>query len=214
MFTGLIQYTGKVSAVHQNHNSFQLEITTKLVEERIKVGESIAVNGICLTITAVNKGSILADAMPETVSTTTLKGWHIGREVNLERALTLTDRLDGHIVTGHVDTIGVIKTIQIDEIAYRFIIACEKEFLLQIVKKGSIAIDGVSLTVSNRNTDSFEVSIIPHTYHHTTLASLKVGNTVNIETDIIGKYIYQFICGDTNKNNTRLMDVLIKNGFI
>ncbi|MET3618228.1 riboflavin synthase [Peptoniphilus olsenii] len=161
--------------------------------EDTSLGDSIATNGVCLTVTDIGNNYFEAEVMPETINNTTFKKLQIGSPLNLERALSSTKRLDGHIVQGHVDGVGKIRDIKnmSHDIVYK--ISADEDILKYIVNKGSIALDGISLTVSNVNKNSLEVSIIPTTIKETNLATKKIGDLINIETDIIGRYIYKFL---------------------
>ncbi len=188
--------------------------------EDINIGDSIAVNGVCLTATAFDSSSFVADAMAETLAKTNLNKLAPGDKVNLERALRLGDRLGGHLVTGHVDGVGTIARIERQDIAIVITVNAPIEVLHYIVKKGSITIDGTSLTVVDLTSESFQVSLIPHTAQHTVLGSKKVGDPVNLEADVVGKYIEKFLenrQSSAKVNNTKpenvTMDFLQKHGF-
>lgn len=188
--------------------------------EDINIGDSIAVNGVCLTATAFDSSSFVADAMAETLAKTNLNKLAPGDKVNLERALRLGDRLGGHLVTGHVDGVGTIARIERQDIAIIITVNAPIEVLHYIVKKGSITIDGTSLTVVDLTSESFQVSLIPHTARHTVLGSKKVGDPVNLEADVVGKYIEKFLenrQASAKVNNTKpenvTMDFLQKHGF-
>lgn len=191
MFTGLIQQKGKILRIQKTTRSIKITILPEFIPEDLSVGCSIAVNGICLTVTHIIEKALNFDAMPLTFQHTTMLDWKPNKLVNLEQALLLTQRIEGHFVTGHVDGTGHIISIQRDDIAYRIRINCESNILAQILQKGSVALDGVSLTVATKESRFFEVGIIPHTFKNTTLFNLKTGDKINIETDILGKYILQ-----------------------
>lgn len=192
---------------------YRIKISAKKVLENTNIGDSIATNGVCLTVTEIGSNFYTADIMLETLNSTNFKDLKIGERVNLERALILNKRLDGHIVQGHVDSMGRIINIIKDGNVVVYRISCNSDDLRLIVKKGSIALDGISLTVSNVKEDYFEVSIIPTTIRDTTLAGKKVGDTINIETDIIGKYVDKIL--NLNKSSKSGIDLkfLIENGF-
>jgi len=221
MFTGIIEELGIIKSKEMEMRSCILQIKAKKVLENTKIGDSIAVNGVCLTVR--NKGSDFfeADIMHETLKRSSLDRLKSGDTVNLERALSLSDRLGGHIVTGHVDDIGYIKNITKDSNAIIYEIKADADILSNIVMKGSVTLDGISLTVSNVYANSFEVSTIPHTRDGTNLSYKKIGNTINIETDIIGKYIKKFMQNisekearkEDKKENTITLDFLMQNGF-
>jgi riboflavin synthase len=189
MFTGIIEETGIVKSITHGSTSSQLTIEAKLVIGDSKVGDSINTNGVCLTVTAFGPGVFTVDVMPETIRRTNFSTLRPGSRVNLERALRLMDRIGGHLVSGHIDGTGKIIRRWDEGNAVWFMISAEKEILCYIIQKGSVAIDGISLTVTTADTHSFGVSIIPHTQENTTLLQYKSGDTVNIECDIIGKYI-------------------------
>ena len=189
MFTGIIEEIGTVKSIARGTKSFTLEVEAKTVLEDTLVGDSIATNGVCLTVTRMSDGAFCADVMPETVSRTSLSQLQKGSKVNLERALTLQKRLGGHIVSGHVDGTGRISRMYNDDNALWVWIDCDASIMKYIVEKGSITIQGISLTVAKVQTDSFAVSLIPHTQEATTLHSAKVGDIVNLENDVIAKYV-------------------------
>lgn len=219
MFTGIIEEVGKVVSISRHGSTIKIEIGANVVLRDTKIGDSIATNGICLTVTDITGSSFFADAMPETVSTTALKTLKNGSKVNLERALMLTSRLGGHIVTGHVDGTGIISEIKKDENAILLNVSTSPEILRYIVHKGSITIDGVSLTVIDVTESYFSVSVIPHTQTATTLTSKTVGGIVNLENDILGRYVEKLLRADTSTGlqkteNSRLtMEFLQENGF-
>lgn len=206
MFTGIIEETGKIL-----EKDSKFKISCSLILEDIKIGDSIAVNGVCLTVTDYNSNSFTADVMNETISKTNLKTTNIGDAVNLERAMSAKGRFGGHIVSGHIDGTGTIKSIKNDGIALWFTIATNKEILKYIVNKGSVAIDGISLTVAYVDDICFKVSVIPHTLNNTNIIHKKIGDTVNLENDIIGKYVDKFT--QTNNNTGITEEFLMKNGF-
>ena len=183
--------------------------------EDIKIGDSICTNGVCLTVTSFDNSSFSADVMPETMDRTSFKHLKVNDPVNIERAMPANGRFGGHIVSGHIDGTGIITKMTRDDRAVRITIQTNPEITRGIVEKGSIAIDGISLTVTDVSYDKFGVSIIEHTQNMTTLSRKKVGDTVNLENDIIGKYIEKFIGVKTeNSNNDReLLDLLMENGF-
>jgi len=219
MFTGLIEEIGKITAIRKGKNSYQFSIKAQKVLMETQIGDSICSNGACLTVTSKNSNEFTVDVMSETVEKTNFSALKIGSLVNLERALRLSDRLGGHMVSGHIDGIGKIKSIEKDDIAWRIKISAASSLLLQMIDKGSIAIDGISLTIIKVDTDYFETSIIPHTAQETTLLQKKVNDTVNLETDMIGKYINRFVnqSQTPTKNQSKSsvdMDFLAKNGFL
>lgn len=215
MFTGIIEEIGYVKRINQQSRSAQIEIKADKVLGDVAVGDSIAVNGVCLTVVAFDSQHFTADVMPETVSKTNLRELKPGSPVNLERALQLGGRLGGHIVQGHVDAIGTIVEKQILEIAIIYRIATEPELLQYVVPKGSVAIDGVSLTVVDVFQDSFTVSLIPHTAHETVLGEKKPGDRVNLESDIIGRYVKHLMNRNHGEERQALnLSFLAEHGFI
>lgn len=211
MFTGIIEETGRVKALHRGAKSFMLEVEASLVTEGTQVGDSIATNGVCLTVTALTGHGFTADVMPETVSRTALGELKPGSPVNLERALSLQSRLGGHIVSGHVDGVGRISDRRQDDTALWLTVECDSRLLRYIVEKGSITVQGVSLTVARVDSRSFAVSLIPHTQHATTLHQARVGDAVNLENDIIAKYVEKLSGAAPSEEG--LMDKLRKYGF-
>ena len=202
MFTGIIEEIGKVKKISLSGNSGSLEISAKTVLEGTKIGDSIAVNGVCLTVTSVSPSSFTADVMAETLRRSSLGSLTSGSSVNLERAMAADGRFGGHIVSGHIDGTGTISTLQKEENAVWISVKTSAEILHLIVEKASIAIDGVSLTVAAVSDSEFSVSIIPHTAKETILLSKKTGDTVNLENDIIGKYVQKLVGnkGDFSEN--------------
>lgn len=211
MFTGLIEEVGSVSVIQRTGNAVRLTINAKKILEDIKTGDSIAVNGICLTATDHGISSFSAEVMHETLDRTSLGRLRPGTPVNLERAMPANGRFGGHIVTGHIDGTGIISKIQKDHIAVWYTIQTSRQIAGYIVEKGSIAIDGISLTVAAADQNSFRVSVIPHTLQQTALAAKKVNDIVNLENDCIGKYIRRFLMPE---NKTQLSkELLLKHGF-
>ena len=188
MFTGIVEETGIVDGLELNSNSALIKIRAEKVLEGTKTGDSIAVNGVCLTVTDIKGSTFTADVMAETMRRTNLGSLKKGQKVNLERAMAADGRFGGHIVSGHIDGTGVISKIRDEQNAKWIYIKAPAGILHLIVQKGSIAIDGISLTVAYLDDESFAVSLIPHTQKETTLASKKTGDTVNLENDIIAKY--------------------------
>jgi len=193
MFTGLVEDTGDIIEIGQKGGSFQIKIKSHLNFTGNDVGASIAVDGVCLTIILVTGTIFTVDVSPETLQRTTIAERKRGDSVNLERALRLSDRVGGHLVTGHVDGVGVMKTIKKMENAILISIATSPETVRYLVEKGSVCLDGVSLTVNDVLGSAFSVSIIPHTAAITTIGKKKTGDRINIETDIIGKYVEKFV---------------------
>lgn len=189
MFTGLVEEVGKIGAVKKGAHSAVLTIRASKILEGIKIGDSISVNGICLTVVAFDRQSFSADVMHETLNRSSLSRLHVGSLVNLERAMPADGRFGGHIVAGHVDGVGTIESITRDDNAVWYKIGAAPEVLRYIIEKGSIAVDGISLTVARVDDRSFSVSVIPHTLSVTALSDRKVGDPVNLENDMIGKYV-------------------------
>ncbi|MBR1404107.1 MAG: riboflavin synthase [Treponema sp.] len=202
MFTGIIEEIGTVKKISLGGKSGSLEIGAKKVLEGTAVGDSIAVNGVCLTVTGMNSSSFTADVMAETVRRSSLGSLSVGSGVNLERAMAANGRFGGHIVSGHIDGTGTISRLVREENAVWVHVKTSAEILRLIVEKGSIAIDGISLTVALVNETEFAVSVIPHTAEETTLLSKKVGDTVNLENDIVGKYVEKLLGGARSAEQT------------
>lgn len=217
MFTGLVEEIGKVKALVMGEVSAEMTITASRVLEDIHIGDSISTNGVCLTVTAFDEKSFSIDVMPETMRSSNLKSLKVGNNVNLERALKVGTRLGGHIVSGHIDGVGIIRQYKQEDNATWVRIEAPNSIMKYIVHKGSVAIDGISLTVAALNTHMFSVSIIPLTRDDTTLLKKKVGDEVNIECDIVGKYIERLMLFKTDKpSNKREIDkaFLEKSGFL
>ena len=196
MFTGLIEEVGTISAVNRHGTIADFTIEARRIAGDIAVGDSLAVNGACLTVTAKDSSTVIAQAVHETLDRTTLGSFRHGTRVNLERALTLGGRLGGHIVQGHVDGTGkLVSRTGADNVLFG--IHHDPGFSRYIVEKGSIAVDGVSLTVTHAKQGEFGISVIPHTLAASTLGGLMVGDMVNLETDIIAKYLEKLAAGDT-----------------
>ncbi len=192
MFTGIIEGLGTVKSLTRAAGGLRMGIEADFSVDKIKIGDSIAVSGACLTLVHFQDNIFEVDVAPETLVKTTLGQAKRGDKVNLERALRLGDRLDGHMVTGHVDGVGVVKARRPLANAMLFVFGVPEALLRYIVQKGSVAVDGISLTVNACKRGAFDVSIIPHTAKMTTMGFKKVGDSVNIETDIIGKYVERF----------------------
>lgn len=199
MFTGIIEEIGQVKTVRRGGRSAVLEISAPLITAGLNIGDSVAVNGVCLTATAISNGDFSADAMPETLRRTTLGGLAPGSRVNLERAMAADGRFGGHIVSGHIDGTARLIALRRDDNAVCCEFAAEPQLLRYIIEKGSVCIDGVSLTVARLTNGGFAVSLIPHTAANTTLGQYRVGDMVNLECDIIGKYVERLLstAGDT-----------------
>lgn len=210
MFTGIIEEIGTIKAIQHGPKSAVLDIQASKVLENTLLGDSISTNGVCLTVVEQTEHSFRVEAMNETLARTNLGTLTQGARVNLERALALGDRLGGHMVSGHIDGTGVIAAMRQDDIAWWVKITCDDKLMRYVIEKGSIAIDGISLTVATVEPQAFEVSIIPHTKDHTTLLSKSIGDTVNLENDLVGKYIERFTMGQTSSMS---LDDLAKKGY-
>lgn len=193
MFTGIVEETGSIRSLRLSGSSGKIAIRAKKVLGGTRIGDSITVNGVCLTVVSLEKDGFTADVMAETVRRTNLGDTKIGEKVNLERAMAADGRFGGHIVAGHIDGTGMIEELRKEENAVWVKIRTTPEILELIVEKGSICIDGISLTVAEVNEKSFQVSVIPHTGEETTLLKKKAGDRVNLENDIVGKYIKKFL---------------------
>ena len=215
MFTGLVEEVGKVLDIVVENNIWIITFDCKQIIKDISIGDSIAVNGVCLTVKEFNDNSFKADAMAETIRKTNLGFLKKDNQVNLERALKMGDRLGGHIVSGHIDGTGIIEGFQEEGDALWISISAPKDILRYIVYKGSVAIDGVSLTVSYIDEEKFKVTIIPHTKEATILIKKNTKDLVNIECDIVGKYIEKFLRPIDFENESKIdRNFLKENGFI
>ncbi len=221
MFTGIIEGLGTITAVKSSGQGRRLSLTADFSLKESHIGDSIAVNGACLTAVTITDRRFTADVSPETLEITTLGTANVGDRVNLERALRFSDRIDGHLVSGHVDGIGVIrdKKVQGNATVIRFEVP--EDLARYMIVKGSVAVDGISLTINACDSRGFEVSIIPHTAGVTTIGAMKIAQTVNIETDMIGKYVERFVgnqpAGTTKtkvKGSALDMQFLAKKGFL
>lgn len=215
MFTGIIEEIGTVRAIANTASGTALRIAAGTVTEGTRVGDSIAVNGVCLTVTACGGGEFTADVMPETVRLTSLAGLRVGARVNLERAMSPSGRLGGHIVSGHVDACGQVVAVDPDGIARRVRIALEPALLKYIARKGSVTLDGVSLTVVDVDARSFAVSLIPQTRSATTLGELRPGSRINVEVDLLARYTERLLAAQTPQHQTKSLSLewLAENGF-
>lgn len=193
MFTGIIEETGTVERIQKGRHSAVLSIRAKKVLEDAKIGDSIAVNGVCLTVTELLSGCFCADVMHETVERSALIRLKSGCHVNLERAMPANGRFGGHIVAGHVDGVGTVTGIRRDDTAVWYEVQAPSRVMRYIVEKGSVAVDGISLTVARTGKEFFSVSAIPHTVAHTVLKERREGDLVNLETDMIGKYVEKLL---------------------
>ena len=219
MFTGLVEEVGTLQGLQTGPKTCILTIGCRKVLEGTEIGDSIMTNGVCLTVTSLGGTYFTADVMNETLSRSDLGDLRPGSPVNLERAMPADGRLGGHIVSGHIDGTGTILSIREDANAVWFTVGADKALLNYVVEKGSIAMDGISLTVAAVTGQSFSVSLIPHTRAVTNLASKKVGDPLNLETDIIGKYVEKFVslrqdrAAEPEKSSGLTMEFLQQNGF-
>jgi riboflavin synthase len=216
MFTGLVEEIGSIKAVKKSEKSSRMTLRASKVLEELKLGDSINTNGVCLTVTEIGTDYFISDVMAETMRRSNLKNLAPGSSINLERALRLGDRLGGHMVSGHIDGTGIIIGLQDEDNAVWITIKTSEVILKYIVEKGSIAIDGVSLTVAYVDKQMFKVSIIPHTKTVTTLLQKKVGDEINLECDVMGKYVERFLMAkeETPPKASIDIDFLGKNGFL
>jgi len=215
MFTGLVEEIGKIQSIAKSTKSAKIMIKANKVIKEAKIGDSISTNGVCLTITECTFNNFTVDVMAETMRRSNLHNLSLGDEVNLERALKVGDRLGGHIVSGHIDGMGTVSNYEKEDNAVWITISTTPEIIRYIVQKGSIAIDGISLTVAYVDEKVFKVSIIPHTKEVTTLLRKKVGDIINLECDIVGKYIEKLFLSKEQLPIKQGMDMnfLSENGF-
>lgn len=209
MFTGIIEEVGTVKSLKHSGGCAVIEISAEKVLGDIHIGDSIAVNGLCLTVTEFCRDSFTSDIMPESIKRSALGKLNRGDKVNLERAMQANGRFGGHIVTGHIDGTGVINKIRKDENAIWYTIKTDSKILRYIIEKGSVAIDGISLTAASVGNTEFGVSVIPHTADNTALLYKHTGSIVNLENDCIGKYIEKLTKNDSGITR----EFLIKYGF-
>ncbi len=210
MFTGLIENVGKLKGIERQTDGLVVEIATAIPTGELAIGDSVACDGACLTVVATTATTFKAELSHETVARTSWKTAAVGRPVNLERALKLGDRLGGHIVSGHIDAVGRVARCNPRGRALDIVIHCEHEILRYIVEKGSIAIDGISLTVNTVDTQGFQITLIPHSQGATTLADKRPGDVVNLEADVLGKYVEKLIMKDGKIDRT----FLAEHGFL
>lgn len=213
MFTGIIEEIGKIKSFKKDTNGATIEVECSLVLEDTKLGDSIAINGVCQTVIELSSNSFKARVSDETLKVTTFENLKSGNIVNLERALTLSSRLGGHIVSGHVDCKGKFTKIEKLTDFYNLEFEIPQEQTKYVVHKGSITINGISLTVAEINQNRFKVAIIPHTFKNTNLKALNIGDNVNIETDILGKYVEKMLSSKDNDSKIS-MSFLQENGFV
>lgn len=214
MFTGIVEELGTVEQVRRGAHSAVLTIRAGTVLEGTNTGDSIAVNGICLTVTALSPTGFSADVMHETLNRSSLAKLRPGTHVNLERAMAANGRFGGHIVAGHVDGVGTVRRVERDDTAVWYTVQAGPDILRYVVEKGSITVDGISLTVAKVTDRDFSISAIPHTVARTVLQERKAGDPVNLETDIIGKYVEKLLQPQTAKQQSKLtMEFLSQHGF-
>ena len=216
MFTGIVEELGTVKTLAVRGDSGELRVKAQKVLADVRLGDSIAVNGVCLTVTSFSAQEFVADVMPETLRKTDLLRLQGGDPVNLERALALGGRLGGHLVSGHIDGVGAIVEKRSEGNAVIFRISAPPEVLRFIIPKGSVAIDGISLTVADVTAETFSISVIPHTASLTTLGSKKEGDPVNLENDMIGKYVERLLSTHHTEGEKAdiSMELLKSNGFL
>ncbi len=221
MFTGIVESLGTIQRIESNGEGKRLHIGCDLNLAQSKIGDSFAVNGACLTAVALGKHDFRVDMAPETVARTTFKQMVAGHRVNIERALRLSDRIDGHLVSGHIDGTGTIASVARKSNAVVVWVEVDPLLAGDMIEKGSVAIDGISLTINQCSETGFEVSVIPHTATITTFGIMKQGDQVNIETDMIGKYVRKIVMGGVWKspgvksgNQDITLAMLAKNGFL
>ena len=215
MFTGIIEEIGTVTAARRGAQSSSLSIAGKVIFDDLRMGDSVAVNGVCLTVTGFGSGLFTADVMHETLNRSSLGELKNGSRVNLERAMSADGRFGGHMVSGHIDGTGRIARIRKDDNAVWYTVSASEHLLRYIIEKGSIAMDGISLTVAAVSGSSFSVSVIPHTAACTTLSKRTAGDTVNLETDMVGKYIEKLLTpqGAQKTNSSITPEFLAKCGY-
>ena len=220
MFTGIIEGLGTIREIRSEGQGKRMTVDADFFLEQTMLGDSICVSGACLTVVMIDNKRFTVDVSPETLAKTTFKSAKIGDRVNLERALRLSDRIDGHLVSGHIDGIGTVTLKQNMGNAIIVSFKVPESISHYMIQKGSVAVDGISLTINNCSHDSFDVSIIPHTAKLTTIGFKKAGDLVNIETDMIGKYVERFVGGKRHdekkkKSGSALdMEFLAKSGFV
>ncbi len=211
MFTGIVEELGSVKALRRDAGAARLTISASAVLESTAIGDSICVNGVCLTVVEMNRNDFSADVAVETLKVTNLGELKIGAKVNLERALQLSARIGGHLVSGHVDAVGRIREKREEGNGWRIFIDAPADVLRYIIKKGSIAVDGISLTIADVDTSGFSIAMIPHTAKLTTLGFKAAGDSVNLESDIIGKYVERLLSGRVEEGVS--LELLRKTGF-
>jgi riboflavin synthase len=212
MFTGIIEDIGVIANMNKMAGRWEISLKTALPPATIKEGDSISVDGVCLTVTKLSNNTFSVDASLETLRLTTLKDKRAGQKVNLERAMSAENRFGGHLVTGHIDGVGTITEKKKEGDSVKLIVEVSESLARYIVGKGSIAIDGISLTVNEQRDNIFTVNIIPYTVSRTTIGEKNLRDAINIETDIIGKYVENFLKKDKSKSID--MDFLYRHGYV
>lgn len=213
MFTGIVEEIGKIKSFKKENNGAIIEVKCKTVLQNTKIGDSISINGVCQTATKISTNSFCANVSDETLAVTNFDNLKNGDSVNLERALTLNSRLGGHIVSGHIDCTGKLLSVEKLTDFYNLEFEVPQEQEKYIVNKGSVTINGISLTVANIENNIIKTAIIPHTFNNTNLKNLNCGDYVNIETDILGKYVEKLLSVKDNKSSIS-MSFLQENGFV
>lgn len=216
MFTGIVEETGRVVSIERGERSSVLTLRGKKIFEDMQLGDSIAVNGVCLTVASKTRDTFTADVMAETLRRSNLGTLSSGDTVNLERAMAANGRFGGHIVSGHIDGVGEIAGMEREDNAIWVTVKASAKLLRYIIEKGSIAIDGISLTVAYVDAECFRVSLIPHTAGHTTMSEKRVGDKVNLENDMVGKYVDRLLHFkelETSKEQSISLQFLRENGF-
>ena len=188
MFTGIIETLGIIKDLKKDNNNLNITVSSSITDE-LKIDQSVAHNGVCLTVIAINNSEYTVTAIKETIEKTNLADWKVGDLLNLERAMKLGDRLDGHIVQGHVDQTGICKSIEEANGSWYFTFEYDSNLNNITIEKGSITVNGVSLTVVNSKENEFSVAIIPYTFEHTNFKNFQIGTTINLEFDVVGKYV-------------------------
>lgn len=219
MFTGIIESIGKISAQQVKGGDVRLQIETGALSlDDVKLGDSIAVNGICLTVVSLNAGGFSADVSLETLSHSTFQLMTVGSAVNLEKALTLSTRLGGHMVSGHVDGVGEVVEYLADARSVHVAVRLSHDLMKYLAQKGSVCVDGVSLTINRLDNEVFHLNIVPHTAQETIIDTWKVGTKVNVEVDVVARYLERLILGEerdsTRKNEGVTETLLAKHGFL
>jgi riboflavin synthase len=214
MFTGLVEGMGEIQGLASGAEGLRIIVRTSFPAAELSLGESVAVAGACLTVVAVTPGAASFEVSPETVKRTTFPLKKVGDRVNLERSLKLGDRLGGHLVTGHVDGLGTVRERQAGPAYFQLKIELNSAWSRLVIEKGSIAVDGVSLTVNACQGNVFAVNVIPFTGRGTTLGALKVGDRVNLETDIIGKYVARLLGREAPQGEGVSAELLAQHGFL